>query len=726
MDDRKAALLLSLLTLSGAGVRLALAPSTAAAPGDVRLVERDTPPPGPRGLRETARTAARLARPLLPGERIDLDRADVTEITRLPRVGPALAQRIVAWREQHGPFGSLARFDSVPGVGPHLIESLRPYVLFSGQIPSPPSLPSAAFYVSWFISNELHTATAAATSDKLGELLLRDGLITPDQLKKALLEQKNTGMRLGYTLVKLGFVEETEISKMLARQYRMPAVDLSRFEVDPKILKLIPPDIAIKHTVLPLKREGRTLTVAIGDPNNVTAIEDLKFVTRCDVFPVIAGEYTLRNAIDRYYQQSDAELQSLLKSVAAAEELLEVVEDQQDEDVRAQDLADDAPVVKLINGLLTDAVKRGASDIHLEPFEHELRVRYRIDGALQEVMKPPVKMRAALTSRVKIMAQLNIAERRVPQDGRIKLKMGSKVIDFRVSTLPVLFGEKIVLRILDKGNLTLDLTKFGFEPKAEQDLMKAILNPYGMVLVTGPTGSGKTTTLYSALSQVNSIEVNIMTAEDPVEYNLAGVNQVLVRNEIGMTFAAALKAFLRQDPNIIMVGEIRDIETGGIAIKAALTGHLVLSTLHTNDAPSTITRMIDMGIEPFNVSSAVNLIVAQRLVRRICKDCKAEYQYSPEEVKALSINPKEFQGVTFCKGAGCDTCGGTGYKGRAGLYEVMALSPELRRMVLKGGSTEELREEAVKEGMLTLRSDGMVKVKRGITTLEEVVKETAA
>ena len=569
----------------------------------------------------------------------------------------------------------------------------------------------------------MHTATAAATSDKLGELLLRDGLITPDQLKKALLEQKNTGMRLGYTLVKLGFVEETEISKMLARQYRMPAVDLSRFEVDPKILKLIPPDIAIKHTVLPLKREGRTLTVAIGDPNNVTAIEDLKFVTRCDVFPVIAGEYTLRNAIDRYYQQSDAELQSLLKSVAAAEELLEVVEDQQDEDVRAQDLADDAPVVKLINGLLTDAVKRGASDIHLEPFEHELRVRYRIDGALQEVMKPPVKMRAALTSRVKIMAQLNIAERRVPQDGRIKLKMGSKVIDFRVSTLPVLFGEKIVLRILDKGNLTLDLTKFGFEPKAEQDLMRAILNPYGMVLVTGPTGSGKTTTLYSALSRINQIDVNILTAEDPVEYNLLGINQVLVRNEVGMTFAAALKAFLRQDPNIIMVGEIRDLETGSIAIKAALTGHLVLSTLHTNDAPSTVTRMVDMGIEPFNVASAVNLIVAQRLVRRICSGCKEEHQYSPEEMHAFGVDPKL---GPFFKGAGCDTCNGTGYKGRQGLYEVMAMSSALRRMVLKGASTEELREQGVKESMLTLRMDGMIKVKKGVTTLEEVVKETAA
>src|SRR6266699_1197320 len=547
-----------------------------------------------------------------------------------------------------------------------------------------------------FIFNELRTATAAATSDKLGEILLREGLITQDQLKKALLEQKNTGMRLGYTLVKLGFVEETEISKMLARQYRMPAVDLSRFEVDPKIIKLLPPDVAVKHTVLPLKREGRTLTVAIADPNNVTAIEDIKFITRCDVFPVIAGEYTLRNAIERYYQQSDAQLQTLLKDIEAADDL-EVVEEEMDEDVKAQDLADDAPVVKLINGLLTDAVKRGASDIHIEPFEHEMRVRYRVDGALHEVMKPPIKMRAALTSRIKIMAQLNIAERRVPQDGRIKLKFGAKVIDYRVSTLPVLFGEKIVLRILDKGNLTLDLTKFGFEPKAEQ-----------------------------ALLRINQIDVNIMTAEDPVEYNLMGINQVLVRNDVGMTFAAALKAFLRQDPNIIMVGEIRDLETGSIAIKAALTGHLVLSTLHTNDAPSTVTRMVDMGIEPFNVASAVNLIVAQRLVRRICKDCKQEHKYNDEELKALGIPAAEAAKLTFFKGAGCDTCGGTGYKGRQGLYEVMALSSALRRMVLKGGSTEELREEAVKEGMLTLRSDGMVKVKRGITTLEEVVKETAA
>ena len=576
-----------------------------------------------------------------------------------------------------------------------------------------------------FNFNELHTATAAATTDKLGEILVREGLITQDQLKKALLEQKSSGMRLGYTLVKLGFIEETEVTKMLARQYRMPAVDLSRFEVDPKILKLLSGDIALKHTVLPLKREGRTLTIAIADPNNVTAIEDIKFITRCDVFAVIAGEYTLRNAIEKYYQQSEVQLQNLLKSMEAAEDL-EVVEDAADEDVKAQDLADGAPVVKLINGLLTDAVKRGASDIHIEPFEHEMRVRYRVDGALQEVMKPPIKMRAALTSRVKIMASLNIAERRVPQDGRIKLKMGTRVIDFRVSTLPVLYGEKVVLRILDKGNLTLDLTKFGFEPKAEQELMRAILNPYGMVLVTGPTGSGKTTTLYSALSRINTMEVNIITAEDPVEYNLMGINQVLVRNEVGMTFAAALKAFLRQDPNIIMVGEIRDMETGSIAIKAALTGHLVLSTLHTNDAPSTITRMMDMGIEPFNVASAVNIIVAQRLVRRICSECKAEHKYSDEEFKVLGIPIAEGQKQVFFKGTGCDKCGETGYKGRQGLYEVMSMSSQLRRLVLKGASTEELREQAVKDGMLTLRMDGMLKVKRGITTLDEVVKETAA
>ncbi len=486
-------------------------------------------------------------------------------------------------------------------------------------------------------------ATAAAGGDRLGEILLREGLVTREQLAQALAEQKNSKHRLGYVLVKLGLVQELEITKVLARQYRMPAVDLSRFEVDPKIIKLVPADMATKSVVLPLKREGRTLTVAMADPTDLGLLEDLKFITRFDLFPVIAGEYTLRNLIEKHYEASDQQLQSILKDMEETGEDVEVVEEEEEE-AATQAQIDDAPVVKLINGLLTDAVRRGASDIHIEPFEHEIRVRYRIDGALLEIMRPPLKMKAALTSRVKILSQLNIAERRVPQDGRLKLKMGSRVIDFRVSTLPVLFGEKIVLRILDKGNLTLDLTKFGFEPKAEKDLMKAILNPYGMVLVTGPTGSGKTTTLYSALSRINTPEVNIMTAEDPVEYNLMGINQVLVRTEIGLTFAAALKAFLRQDPNIIMIGEIRDLETGGIAIKAALTGHLVLSTLHTNDAPSTITRMIDMGIEAFNVASAVNLVVAQRLVRRICKDCKGEHQYTDDELSALGtdlVKPEE-------------------------------------------------------------------------------------
>jgi type IV pilus assembly protein PilB len=567
-------------------------------------------------------------------------------------------------------------------------------------------------------------ATAAAGGDRLGEILLREGLVTREQLAQALAEQKNSKHRLGYVLVKLGLVQELEITKVLARQYRMPAVDLSRFEVDPKIIKLVPADMATKSVVLPLKREGRTLTVAMADPTDHGLLEDLKFITRFDLFPVIAGEYTLRNLIEKHYEASDQQLQSILKDMEETGEDVEVVEQEEDE-AATQAQIDDAPVVKLINGLLTDAVRRGASDIHIEPFEHEIRVRYRIDGALLEIMRPPLKMKAALTSRVKILSQLNIAERRVPQDGRLKLKMGSRVIDFRVSTLPVLFGEKIVLRILDKGNLTLDLTKFGFEVKAEKDLMKAILNPYGMVLVTGPTGSGKTTTLYSALSRINTPEVNIMTAEDPVEYNLMGINQVLVRTEIGLTFAAALKAFLRQDPNIIMIGEVRDLETGGIAIKAALTGHLVLSTLHTNDAPSTITRMIDMGIEAFNVASAVNLVVAQRLIRRICKDCKAEHKYTDPELAALGTNLESLRQLTFMKGTGCDTCSGTGYKGRAGLYEVMALSPELRRMILRGASVAEIRDQAVSEGMLTLRMDGMKKIERGVTTLEEVVKETA-
>jgi type IV pilus assembly protein PilB len=570
-------------------------------------------------------------------------------------------------------------------------------------------------------------ASVAVGGNPIGDLLLQEGLLTRDQLTAATAEAKSGRLRLSYVVAKSGVVPEIEVTKLLARHYRMPAVDLTKFEVDPRTLKLIPAEVAAKHIVLPLKREGRTLTVAVADPSDHGLLDDLKFITRYDLFPVIAGEVTLRSLIERHYESAgnEQQLANLLKDMEGLEDDVEIVEEQADE-VATREQIDDAPVVKLINGLLTDAVRRGASDIHIEPFEHEIRVRYRIDGALVEVMKPPLKLRAALTSRVKILSQLNIAERRVPQDGRLKLKMGNRVIDFRVSTLPVLFGEKIVMRILDKGNLTLDLSKFGFEPKAEQDLLKAILNPYGMVLVTGPTGSGKTTTLYSALSRINTIETNIMTAEDPVEYNLMGINQVLVRNEIGLTFAAALKAFLRQDPNIIMIGEIRDLETGSIAIKAALTGHLVLSTLHTNDAPSTITRMIDMGLEAFNVASAVNLVVAQRLVRRICKSCKEPTSYPDDVLASLGTEIEQFRSIPFMKGRGCDACGGLGYKGRAGLYEVMNLSSTLRRMILRGDASSELRDAAVAEGMLTLRMDGMMKVAKGVTTLEEVVKETAA
>jgi len=602
-------------------------------------------------------------------------------------------------------------------------------------------------------------AAPVVAIERIGDLLVREGLITREQLAHALQEQKQSGTRVGYNLVKLGFIEENELTKMLARQYKMPAIDLARFEVDPKIAKMIPTDLAVKNLVLPLKRDGRTLTIAMADPTNLGVLEDLKFITRYDIFPVIAGEFTLRNVIEKIYgTQDEQRLQSLMAEIEVDSDI-EVIEEHDDDATQAD--IDDAPVVKLINAILTDAVKRGASDIHFECFEHELRVRYRIDGALMEVMKPPMKLKAALISRFKIMAQLNIAERRVPQDGRIKLKVGTKVIDYRVSTLPTLFGEKVVLRILDKGNLTLDLEKFGIEPRAEKDLMEAVMNPYGMVLVTGPTGSGKTTTLYSALSKINQIDVNIMTAEDPVEYNMFGVNQVLVRNEVGMTFAAALKAFLRQDPNIIMVGEIRDLETGGIAIKAALTGHLVLSTLHTNSAPETVTRLLDMGLEPFNVASALNLVLAQRLLRRICNNCRTQYEPTDEELAGAKVTrattlrdlrftedaianakakaTKEAQvrlqyatldtpigDLGFFKGTGCDTCGGTGLKGRQGVYEVMPMSQKIRRMIIMNAGAAEIRDGAIEEGMLTLRMDAWMKVMKGITTVEQMIRETSA
>src|SRR5690242_6365481 len=602
-------------------------------------------------------------------------------------------------------------------------------------------------------------AAPVVAIERIGDLLVREGLITREQLAHALQEQKQSGTRVGYNLVKLGFIEENELTKMLARQYKMPAIDLARFEVDPKIAKMIPTELAVKNLVIPLKRDGRTLTIAMADPTNLGVLDDLKFITRYDIFPVIAGEFTLRNVIEKIYGSQDEQRLEKLMNEIEVDSDVEVIEEE-DEEAGAADI-DDAPVVKLINAILTDAVKRGASDIHFECFEHELRVRYRIDGALGEVMKPPMKLKAALISRFKIMAQLNIAERRVPQDGRIKLKVGTKVIDYRVSTLPTLFGEKVVLRILDKGNLTLDLEKFGIEPRAEKDLMEAVMNPYGMVLVTGPTGSGKTTTLYSALSKINNIDVNILTAEDPVEYNMFGVNQVLVRNEVGMTFAAALKAFLRQDPNIIMVGEIRDLETGGIAIKAALTGHLVLSTLHTNSAPETVTRLLDMGLEPFNVASALNLVLAQRLVRRVCKNCGEAYKMDEAEVAAAKVGggvtlrdmkftdmalsdakaratdaAKPFMdGITLdtkmedipvFRGKGCEQCEGSGLRGRQGLYEVLNLTPRVRKLIMQSAGAAEIQKAAIEEGMLTLRMDGWLKVLKGITTLEQIVRETAA
>jgi len=601
----------------------------------------------------------------------------------------------------------------------------------------------------------------AAKSPRIGELLLREGLVTQDQLNKALYEQKHNGTRVGYNLVKLGFVKETDLTRMLARQHKMPAVDLTKFQVDPRIAKLIPGELAMKHSVLPLKRDGRTLTVAMSDPASMSVLDDIKFITRLDIFPVIAGEFTLRNAIEKFYASGEAQMENLLADIADEDDI-EILESEAEEAANAgAALIDEAPVVKLINAIMTDAVKKGASDIHFECFEKELRVRYRIDGALQEIMKPPIKMRPALISRFKIMASLNIAERRVPQDGRIKLKLGTKVIDFRVSTLPTLFGEKVVLRILDKGNLTLELEKFGIEPRAERELMEAISNPYGMVLVTGPTGSGKTTTLYSALSKINNIDVNIMTAEDPVEYNLFGINQVLVRTDIGMSFAAALKAFLRQDPNIIMLGEIRDLETGGIAIKAALTGHLVLSTLHTNSASETVTRLMDMGIEPFNVASALNLVLAQRLVRRVCSKCAEAYKMDKAEIagakvgggvtlrdlqftdmalsdaksratdaakpymEQITLNTK-MEDLPVFRGKGCEQCDGSGLKGRQGLYEVMNMTPRLRKLIMQSAGAQEIQKVAIEEGMLTLRMDGWLKVLKGIAPLEQVVRETAA
>ncbi len=573
---------------------------------------------------------------------------------------------------------------------------------------------------------------------RIGELLLKEKRITPEQLQEALNYQRANGGKLGFNLIKLGYVKDEEITALLSKQYGVPSIALAQFEVDPAVIKLVPAETAQKYQIVPLSRSGATLTIAMTDPTNVFAMDDIKFMTGYNVEPVVASETAVIEAIAKYYGVAKSTGTSTLEMATRAIDDLpqlsgaddvEVIEEL--EEINAETLqrqGEEAPIVKLVNVILMSAIQKGASDIHLEPYEKELRVRYRIDGILYNIMNPPMKFRDALTSRVKIMAKLDIAEKRLPQDGRIKIRYAdngeTKDIDFRVSCLPTLFGEKIVMRLLDKDKLMLDMTKLGFESGSLARFEAAIQKPWGMVLVTGPTGSGKTNTLYSSISRINTSETNIMTAEDPVEFNLAGVNQVQVREQIGLNFAAALRSFLRQDPNIILVGEIRDFETAEIAVKAALTGHLVLSTLHTNDAPSTVNRLMNMGIEPFLVASSLNLVCAQRLVRRVCPQCKQPMPLPPPALVQIGFSPEDAHTVVPQKGAGCDHCRNTGYKGRVGLYEVMEVTDELRELILVGASSLELRRKAVEDGMITLRGSGLQKIKDGVTTIEEVARET--
>ncbi len=569
-------------------------------------------------------------------------------------------------------------------------------------------------------------------SQRLGDLLVKEKVITPEQLEQATKLQKEAHLRLASALVKLGFLSDEDVTNFLSRQYGVPAINLSYFEIDPAVVKLIPYETAKRYQILPLSRVGASLTIAMVDPTNVFAMDDIKFMTGFNIEPVVASESSIIEGIDKAYGTSkEEELEQVMQSMNDIGDAADVevqAEEQQIELAELERAADEAPIVKLVNLVLTDAVKRGASDIHMEPYEKEFRVRFRIDGVLQSIMNPPLKLKDAITSRLKIMAKLDISEKRLPQDGRIMLKMQiggkKKQLDFRVSTLPTLWGEKIVLRLLDKENLRLDMTKLGFEPESLVKFEKAILKPYGMVLVTGPTGSGKTNTLYSSISRLNQPDTNIMTAEDPVEFQLGGVNQVQMKEQIGLNFAAALRAFLRQDPNIILVGEIRDFETAEIAIKAALTGHLVLSTLHTNGAPETITRLMNMGIEPFLVATSVHLICAQRLVRRICKDCAEPVEVPVQTLIEEGYSPEEAKTVQIMKGKGCATCNKTGYKGRTGLYEVMEVDDEIRELVLVGASALELKKKAIERGMITLRRSGLIKVAGGFTTLEEVARET--
>ncbi len=560
---------------------------------------------------------------------------------------------------------------------------------------------------------------------RLGALLINANLISEQQLQQALQKQKKEGGRLGSNLVQMGFIQEDRLIDFLSQQYGLPSIDIEHFEIDPALIKLIPSEVAQKYMIIPINRSGSTLTIAMVDPSNVFAIDDVKFMTGYNVEPVVASEGAIKAAIDKYYDSADM-LQTVMQDIR--EEIdIDVVEDEIDEDLNLGEIKqaiEDAPVVKLVNLILSEAIKKGASDIHIEPYEKDVRVRYRIDGVLYEVMSPPKRLKDALTSRLKIMAELDIAERRLPQDGRIKLKMKGKEVDLRVSTLPTLFGEKVVMRILDKSNLMLDMTKLGFEPETLKKLQDAIFAPYGMVLVTGPTGSGKSTTLYSALGQINNPEINIMTAEDPVEYNLFGINQVQMKEEIGLNFAAALRSFLRQDPDVVMVGEIRDYETAEIAVKAALTGHLVLSTLHTNDAPSTINRLLNMGIEPFLVASSVILIMAQRLARRICPECREAMEVPEKTLIDIGLTPKQAQETTCYHGTGCSNCSDTGYKGRVGLYEVMPIDEQIRELILEGASTAEIKQSAIRNGMQSLRMAALNKLVAGETTLDEVLRVT--
>ena len=563
---------------------------------------------------------------------------------------------------------------------------------------------------------------------RLGDRLVAEKLISPDQLQRALTEQKGSADKLGTILVRLNFITEDSLVSFLSKQYAMPAITVAQVDPDPDVLKLVPEQIAKKHSVLPIKRIGNVLTLAMADPTNVFALDDVGFMTGLQIQPVVASEAAIRKAFERLYE-TGASVNDMMSELEEADTDVEVVEGGEETFSKAdifdlKESADEAPVVRLINMILTDAIRRGASDIHLEPYEKVFRVRFRIDGVLHEIMTPPKRLEAALTSRVKIMATMDIAERRLPQDGRIKLRYHQREIDFRVSTLPTIFGEKTVMRILDKEALQLDLGALGFDPWSLEQFSKAIHSPYGMILITGPTGSGKTTTLYSAIHTINSPDINIMTAEDPVEYNLKGVNQVQVNDEIGRTFAACLRSFLRQDPDVILVGETRDLETAQIGIRAALTGHLVLSTLHTNDCPSTPARLLDMGIPPFLVSSSLQLILAQRLGRKICKDCKEPYEANEESLVPYGHVSQGLGTVNFYKGKGCQTCNFTGMKGRVAIYEVMPISETLRDMILKNAPTAELREGARKEGMKTLREAALYKVLEGTTTIEEVLRVT--